>query len=131
MRDEPRLTGGRRLGAGLVVAVAAAGFVTPVRKAIDDTRLVRSEIVQITADAQLARFQCVREAMAAVPDRPTYVVPTSELPGAEWYQRALELGFGEVPFVAERAEAEQVLELVEVADGSGACGDLDVRVHPL
>lgn len=113
-----------------MVAVVAVGFTNPVRKAIDDTRLVRSEIVQITAEHVVRRFACVREAMAAVPDRPTYVEPRHGLPQVEWYQRALELGFGEVPFVAELDDAEQVLEVVQVDDGSGVCVDLDVRVRP-
>jgi hypothetical protein len=119
------------VAAAAVVAVVVAGFAAPVAKAIDDTRLVRSAVVQSLADATARRFECIRQAMTQVPDQPTYVAPASELPDVEWYQRAIELGFGEVPFVSRRRDAEQVLQLVAVPPGTGVCDDLDIRVRPL
>jgi hypothetical protein len=107
-----------------------AALAGPVRKAVDDTRLVRTESVRAFADAHVARFACIRDVLASVPDRPTWVEPADELPAVEWYQRAIELGFGEVPFVARPEDAAQVLTIVPVTDGPGLCGGLEVRVQP-
>ncbi len=120
---------GRRGLAALVAVLGAAGFVAPVRKSISDTRFVLSDLSEFDASTRDLRFRCLRTALQELPDRATFVAPATELPAAEWYQRAIELGFGNVRFVADRADAQQVLEVVPVAPGTGTCGDVDVRIR--
>jgi hypothetical protein len=118
----------RRWAAGVVVAVGVAGFITPFRGLVQHVRLVRDPAVTGAAEIQRGHLNCVREALEDVPDRPTYVVPFERGTRVEWYQRTIELGFDEVPFVARREDAEQLLEVVVDGDVDGVCGVLSVRV---
>ena len=117
------------MAACLVVAVGVAGFVSPFRALVHDLRLVRDPEAMGAAEVQRGHLNCVRGALRAVPDRPTYVTPHEAGSGVEWYQRAVELGFDEVPFVPRLEDAEQVLEVVVDRDGDGVCGVLSVRVR--
>lgn len=117
------------MAAGLVVAVGVGGFVGPVRDAVDHTRLVRSSGVLGTADVAMHHLLCLEEALRSVPDRPTYVEPIDAGREAEWYQRALELGFAEVPLVGDRDQAQQLLRIEVDLDGGGVCGLLDIEVE--
>lgn len=118
----------RRLAAAAGLVVALAALADPLPKAASDVRLVVSQASRDEARVRIDRFACLEAQLALLPDRLTYVEPSEELPDVEWYQRTLELGFGHLPFVERRSDAEQVVALEVVSLGSAPCGDVAVVV---
>jgi hypothetical protein len=118
----------RRALAAVLVVIGVLAFVAPIRKAVSDTRFVLSEFARYNADVSLARFACVRGQIQAASAVPTYLATGDGVPGLLWYQRGIEFGFDEVPFVEDRRDAEQVLEIEDVPAGTGNCGDVQVTV---
>lgn len=121
---------GRRAVAAVAVAAGALGFAGPARDALADADDLRTPEARDAAADRFGRFECLRDAIAELPHRPTYVEFVFELPGVEWYQRATEMAFGQLPLVADADDAEQQLEIVVVPPGTGTCDGLDVQLRP-
>ena len=118
----------RRLLAAVGLTVALIAFVTPTDKAISDTRFVTSEFARVIHRDQYNRLVCLRDELRALPKVPTYIEPVILLPNLEWYHRAIQVTFHELPLVAERAEAQQVVRVLEVPGLETPCPPLQIQV---
>jgi len=111
-----------------VLAVTAAGAAITGVEAVRTIADLGGEASVRAAREEDARLRCIEAALADLPDVPTYVEPAEAGAAALSYQLSIALGFGELTFVTDRAEAEQVVAIVPGGDPA-TCGGSAVVVE--